>query len=131
VAIPQGQRPHSPELRQRLLVGAPVQVQVLAGPPVPVLGPLLSLHDQDQREIMFLGSEQGDLIYRFRSRAAAAGLNAPELRVSGALRDLAPWDMLAITVSRDRYGYCLDVNDTSTCGLGFTLGMGWTFFLCS
>jgi hypothetical protein len=126
-----GLLPHSPELRQRLLAGAPVQVQVLAGPTVPVLIPLLSLHDQDYREIMFLGSEQDNLVYHFRSRAAAVGLNAPELRVSGALRGLASGNMLSITVSRDRYGYCLDVNGTSTCGLGFTLGMGWTFFLYS
>jgi len=126
-----GLLPYSPELRQRLLAGAPVQVQVLVGPPVPVLIPLLSLHDQDYREIMFLGSEQDDLVCRFRSRAATVGLNAPELRVSGALRGLAAGDTLAITVSRDRHEYCLDVNGTSTCGLGFTLGMSWAFFLYS
>jgi hypothetical protein len=88
---------------------------VLAGRPVPALIPLLSLHDQDYREIMFLGPEQDDLVYR----------------VSGALRGLAPGDTLAITVSRDRHAYCLDVNGTSTCGLGFTLGIGWAFFLYS
>jgi len=126
-----GLLPYSPELRQRLLAGAPVQVQVLVGPPVPVLIPLLSLHDQDYREIMFLGSEQDDLVCRFRSRAATVDLNAPELRVSGALRGLAAGDTLAITVSRDRHEYCLDVNGTSTCGLGFTLGMSWAFFLYS
>jgi hypothetical protein len=88
---------------------------VLASPPVPALIPLLSLHDQDYREIMFLGPEQDDLVYR----------------VSGALRGLAPGDTLAITVSRDRHAYCLDVNGTSTCGLGFTLGIGWAFLLYS
>ena len=122
---------HSPELRQRLLAGAPVQVQALAGPPVPALVPLLSLQDEDQRDIVFLGPEQDDLVFRFHSRADALGLNAPEHRIAGALRGLAPGDALAITVSHDRHGYCLDVNGTSTCGLGFTVGMGWALFLYS
>jgi hypothetical protein len=123
--------PHSAELRGRLLAGASLSVHALAGPPVPALVPLMSLHDQDQREVVLLGSEGDDLVFRFRTRAAAARLNAPELRLWGALRGLAPGDALAVTVLREQRGYCVEVNATRTCGLGFTVGMGWALLLYS
>jgi len=126
-----GLLPHSPELRQRLLAGAPIQVQALAGPRVPTLVPLLSLYDEAQHAIVFLGPEQDDLVCRFHNRAAALGLNTPEHRRAGALRGIAPGDTLTITISHNRHGYCLEVNGTSTCGLGFTIGMGWALFLYS
>jgi hypothetical protein len=98
---------------------------------VPTLVPLLSLYDEAQRAIVFLGPEQDDLVCRFYNRATALGLNTPEHRLAGALRGLAPGDTLTITISHNRHGYCLDVNGTSTCGLGFTIDMGWAFFLYS
>ena len=43
------------------------------------------------------------------------------------LRGLSPGAAVDVTLSRAGRRYCVDVNGRSTCGLGYTLGMGWTF----
>jgi hypothetical protein len=47
------------------------------------------------------------------------------------LRGIRPGDALTVTVWRVRGRYCVAVNGRSTCGLGFTIGMGWAFFAYS
>ena len=114
-------------MRRCLLAKAPLHVSVLAGPPPPGLAPLLSLHDEKSVEILLLGADRDDLVLRFRTRAAVAGLDSPALRVRGALRGFSPGAPLEITVSPDHNARCIDVNRAPTCGLGFTAGIGWAF----
>ena len=131
LAIPAGASAESAQLRERFLSGTPLRVHAVAGPPVPTQVPLVTLHDMFRHEILLVGAEQEDLLLRFRTRAAAAELDTPAIRVPGVMRGLSPGDNLVITMSRAGQGYCVDVNTRSTCGLGFTLGMGWTLFLYS
>jgi VanZ family protein len=127
--IPPGPIPHSPELRSRLAAGEALRVRAVAGPPVAGLAPILSIHDEYRHEILLLGPDREDLVYRFRTRAAAVGFDSPELRVSGAMRGIRAGEPLVIVVAPERNGYCIEANRTATCGLGFTAGTGWALLL--
>src|SRR5262245_3225591 len=115
----------SREIRRRLLSGATMHVRAQAGPRPPGLAPLLTIHDGHQREILLLGIDGEDVVYRYRTRAIAAGLRGPEIRARQALRGIAWRDPLAIIVDPAGTGYCIRVNATERCGLGFTVGTGW------
>jgi hypothetical protein len=131
LAVPAGATVESRSLRERLLSGAPLRVRAVAAAPVPGRAPLFTLHDQFRNEILLLAAEGDDVLFRLRTRAAAAELDRPAIRARGALRGLAPGDDVALTVSRAGRAYCVEVNTRSTCGLGFTLGMGWSLLLYS
>ena len=126
--VPSGLIPHFLELRSRLIAGEPLRVRAVAGPPVAGLAPILSVNDW-QRELLMLGLDGEDLVYRFRTRGASLGLDSPELRVPGGSRGVRVDDRLAVTVKPARSGYCIDVNATTTCGIGYTAGMGWALLM--
>ncbi len=128
-AIPSGPIPYSPEIRRRLVAGETLRVRAVAGPPVAGLAPILSIHDEHQHEVLLLGPDREDLVYRFRTRAAAAGFDSPELRVPGAMRGVRTGEPLMVVVRPERNGYCVEVNRIATCGIGFTTGVGWALFL--
>ena len=127
--IAAGLSTESPQLRAGLLAGAPLRVRTVASSPVPIQAPLVTLHDASRNEILLLAADGDDVVFRLRTRAAAAELDSPAIRAPGVLRGLPPGGDVAVTVSRDRRGYCIDVNSHPTCGLGYTLGMGWTFLV--
>ena len=119
----------SDAIRELLLEGAPLYVRAVAGPPTPALGPLLSIYDDQQREIILLGPDRGDLVFRFRTHAAALRLDQPDLRALGAIRDLPPGDTIEITVWRDPSGSYMAMSGNPTRRLGFTIGSGWGILL--
>jgi hypothetical protein len=127
LAIPAGLSAESSRLRAGLLSGDPLRVRAIAAPPIASQVPLVTLHDAPRNELLLLAAEGDDIVFRLRTRAAAAELDSPAIRASGVMRDVHAGDHLAVTVSRDRRGYCVDVNGHATCGLGYTLGTGWTF----
>jgi hypothetical protein len=125
VSIPPGLIAHSAEVRQRLVRGETLRVQAVAGPPVPGLAPLLSIHDEQHREVLLVGPDRDDLVYRFRTLAASLGLDSPDISFKNALHGLAPEAPLTVEVATHGPAYCVEVNRESTCGLGFTAGSGW------
>jgi VanZ like family len=127
--VPAGVVARSAEARQRLLSGATLHVHAHAGPPPPGLAPLLTIHDRRQHEILLVGVDGDDLVYRYRTRAIAWRLGGSEIRIGGALRGVAAGDPLSVVVRRTPPGYCVRVNATEYCGLGYTLGSGWVFLL--
>jgi VanZ family protein len=126
--IPSGAIPHSPEVQTRLLAGQTLLVRAVAGPPPSGLAPILSIHDEYQREIVLLGADRTDLVYRFRTRAAVLGFDSPELRVPGTLSGIRPGDLLVVTVDHEGGQYRIEVNGVAA-RVGFTAGMGWTLLL--
>jgi VanZ family protein len=129
VGIPPGPIPHSPEIRSRLVAGDTLRIRALAGPPVAGLAPILSIHDEYQHEVLLMGPDREDLVYRFRTRAAAVGFDSPELRVRGAMRGVRAGEPLMVVVRPEGNRYCIDVNRTATFGIGFTAGVGWALLL--
>jgi glycopeptide antibiotics resistance protein len=121
----------SSRLRAELLAGTPVTIKTIAVARVPSLAPLASLHDVNRNEILLIAAEGHDVIIRLRSRAAAAELDSPPVRAAGILRGVSPGDALTMTIGRSGGRLCVVVNERSECGLGFTLGMGWTLLAYS
>ena len=113
-------------VREAVLGGGPVEVDFVAGPPVTRLASLLSVYDQDQREIFLLGPDRDDLVLRLRTRARGWRLDQPDLRASGAWPDLEPGTRDTVSaLSPSRGEWCLEGPAERHCGLGFTVGAGW------
>jgi hypothetical protein len=125
LTIPAGLSRDSPELRARLLAGAPLRVRAVAIPPVPGRAPLVVLHDAWRNEILLLAAHGEDLVFRLRTRAAAMHLQSPAIRAAGVLRGVSPGQPVDVVLGRASHGYCVEVNGRSTCGLGYTPGVGW------
>jgi glycopeptide antibiotics resistance protein len=131
VALGAGPNAESRQVRARLLAGAPLRVRAVAAAPVPTPAPLVTLHDATRNEILLLAAEGEDLLVRVRSRAAALQLDSPALRATGITQGIGPGEPLSVAVWRSGPRYCIDVNHRIRCGLGFTLGMGWTLAVYS
>ena len=128
-----GMNPASADMRARLLAGAPVQVRAVLAPSFADrdLVPFLTLFDQHFREILFLGRQGDDAVFRIRTRAAAVGLRAPAVRFIDVLRAVRPGDAITAAVSRKSREFCFEVNATSSCGFGYTVGSGWALLVSS
>ena len=126
ITLPDGRMENSDTVRRLLLEGAPLKVRATAGPEVTALASLVSVYDEAQREIVLLGPDRQDLVFRYRTQSTAWRLDQPDLRVRGALALVAPGETLVVTVWREPTGYCLECNGASTCHLGFTAGRGWS-----
>lgn len=86
--IPPGVIAHSPHIRERLLSGATLLVRARAGPRPAGPASLLTINDAHRREILFLGVEGEDVVYRYRTRAMDRVSSDPEIRsAGGASRD--------------------------------------------
>jgi VanZ family protein len=121
---------HNPdEVRRSLLTGAPLRIVALAGARARKLAPTLVIEDEDGNELLLTGPDRDDWVLRLRTRAASLRLDQPDLRLRGALTRVAPGDTLRIEARRDPDGYCLRVNETQACRLGFTIGSGWALLL--
>lgn len=127
--IPSRRLADSDSVRSLLLAGAELRVEAVAGPPVESLASLVSIYDQAHREIVLLGPDRGDLVVRFRTLARALRLDQPDLRLAGAMKDLEVGDPLLVSLSGEPGDYCVSLNHTTRCGVGFTLGSGWGILL--
>ena len=131
--LPPGLVVNSAAVRELLLAspGPSLHVRAVAGPPTVALGGLLVIDDQRQREVLLLGPDRNDLVFRYRTRAVALHLrlDAPDIRFSNALRSVATGDTLAITVRGSRGQYTMSANGSRAEGLGFTVASGWGLLL--
>ncbi len=126
-AIPRGRRVDDSEgTRARLEDGARLRAVALAGPRTERLSSLVSIYDDQHREVVLLGPDGDDLVYRYRTRSIAWRLDQPDLRLRGALSGVSSGDTLRAAVERDGDRYCLIVNRVRSCNLGFTTGAGWS-----
>jgi len=121
--------PNPDKVRRSLLTGAPLRIVALAGARARALAPMLVIEDEDGNELLLTGPDRDDWVLRLRTRAASLRLDQPDLRLRGALIRVAPGDTLRIEARRDPDGYCLRVNETQACRLGFTIGSGWALLL--
>jgi len=111
--------------------GFSLQVHALAGPRLPALGPLFAIFDGRQREIILLGPDRDDLVFRFRTRAAAVRLDQPDIRLENAMRHITTGDVIDLSVRREGKGrgFRITVNGWSDSRRGFSVGSGWALLL--
>ena len=93
------------------------------------LAPILSVDDEEQQEIVLLGVDRADLVFRYRTRSTAWRLDQPDLRVFQALQNIGPRDSLDITVRGAAERYRVTLNGAPMRDLGFTAGRGWGILL--
>src|SRR3989442_4893796 len=104
-------------------------VRAIAGSRTAALGSLLSIYDAQQRERLLVGPDRDDLVFRFRMRAANLLLDQPDVRLLGGMRRAAPKDTISTTVRGRSGNYCVAINGVGACGLGYTVGSGWTLLI--
>jgi VanZ family protein len=128
--VPSWQMPAESE-RLRVLVaeGAPIRVAAVAGPPVSGLAPIFSIYDDEDREILLVGTDGEDAVFQYRTLGMALKMDRPGLRLPGAFRGIREGDPLRIEVVRRGRGYCMAVNDARSCSVGYTLADTWGVFL--
>jgi hypothetical protein len=131
VRFPAGPIANSAAVREALRSpqGFSLRVRAVAGPPPAAVAALFAVYDQHQHEILLLGPDRDDLVFRYRTRAATSRLDQPDMRLVGALRAVAPGDSLDVTVHGRRGRYAVTVNSSAPAALGFTLGSGWALLM--
>jgi hypothetical protein len=127
IRIPVGPIANSAAVREALESSEDfsLRVRAVAGPRTDALAALVAVYDQQRLEIVFLGADRDDLVFRLRTRAARWRLDQPDIRLSGGLRAIAPGDALDVTVRGRRGRYAVSVNASAGARLGFTVGSGW------
>jgi hypothetical protein len=124
--VPPRRIEHSEWVRLALLRGGPIEVGFSGGPEVPGLASLFNVSDERLREIVLIGPDRQDLVFRYRTRSTAWGLDQPDLRVPGGW-SARPGELAAVRAwSPARGEWCLASGRAHHCGLGFTVGSGWT-----
>jgi hypothetical protein len=122
----------SPEVRSALLNPRSVlEVRARSGQPTTGLAPIFSIFDDRQREIVLLGQDGRDLIYRVRTRTGGLGLRGPALRLREALpRDADFPFQLRASYRPGQYDLeTIGGTDSSTGTLVLSASWGWAMFL--
>jgi VanZ like family len=113
-------------VRQALIANKPIDVEVIAGPPVEGLAPIFSIADQYRRGIVLVGADIDDLVFRYSTGAAFFRLDQPYVRLVGGMNGIEPGSRITLRVSSPKWGwYCLEGPRGSACDLGFSVGDGW------
>ena len=123
--VPSGRLEDSRAIRDLLRNGSSIRVTAVAGPPTSQLSALFGIADTRQNIILLIGPRGDHLLYLPRMRAESFRLDRPVLDVPDVM-DLTPGDTIEVRVWRDGAAYCATVNQDQVCGLGFTVGSGWT-----
>jgi hypothetical protein len=132
IPLPGTRLRNSEEVRQALLAPESVlEVKATSGQPTDDVAPIFSIFDDHQREILLLGQDGLNLVFRVRTRTGPLGLRSPALQLSHAL----PPDTGTSIELRARYRpghYLLDADvggHTHTRDLALSSSWGWTFLL--
>jgi hypothetical protein len=127
IEIPQGRIGDSDGVRARLGGDYALRVRARAGAPPEDQAALVLITDAAQREILLLGPDRDDLVFRFRSRSQALGLETAMVRLPQALQSVGLGDALELMVERTGADLCFSIDGEVDCGHGFTVGDGWLF----
>jgi hypothetical protein len=126
IEIPSGREIPDPDrIRRRLAGDYALRVDALSGDPPERLAAFAMITDAAQNEIVLLGPDQRDLVYRFRNRGRPLGLEMASVRMPLALDPFRPGDRLELAVERSGTDLCIAVNGDASCGFGFAAGDGW------
>ena len=103
-----------------------LEATAIAAPYPPGLtSPLLALVDKDVKKVIMLSVDGSDLTLRYYMPALRWTLEQPDLRLRGALKNVAPGDTFKAATWHDSTNVCLRLNTTARCHLGYTIGDGW------
>lgn len=127
-----GTRLSSAAVREALLASqSELEVRAVTGTPTADLAPIFSIFDDRQREIVLLGQNGTDLVYRLRTRSNALRLRSPALRLTGVLpTEPGARVELRARYTPGRYHLEAEIGDKSfSQDLALSVSWGWTFLL--
>ena len=128
-ALVHGAVPEVAAAREALGAGEALRVRAISAGPAAGFEAIFLVSDARDRELVLLALDGEDLVYRFRSRARALGLEPAVLRARGAWRGAGSETPVALGVWRAGASLCLARDASVSCGLGFSAGSGWTLVL--
>ncbi len=126
--LPSRELADSERFRALMIGDTTLEVMSVAAPAPSALAPIFSVYDDLQREMILLGADRGHLVYRYRTRAAELRLDQPDLRLPGALADVAPGDTIELSVHRVARGHVLTHAGRAAL-LSFSVGVGWALLM--
>ena len=116
-------------VRALLRAGAPIRVGAVVAAKTSRQAAMFAIYDGLKREVVLIGPDRDDLVFRVRMRSASARLEQPDIRVVGGWRDLVPGSEVAVTARRSGRHYCVGFGPEPPCNSGFSAGMGWALLL--
>lgn len=117
------------QLRELLRAGAPIRVVADVAAKTSRQAAMFAVYDDLKREVVLIGPDGNDLVFRQRMRAASTWLDQPDLRVVDGWRNLSPGSEVTVTVRRSGRKYCIGFGPQPPCASGFSAGVGWALFL--
>ncbi len=111
--------------------GMPLSVHAIAGARTSGLASLFSIYDEQQREVILIGPDRDDLVFRYRTRAMNWRLHQPVFRFEGVFDSIEIGDTLTVAAITEGEELCLWFNSQTRCGFRFSSGAGWTLLLKS
>jgi hypothetical protein len=131
-SLPSTRLPNSAALRRALLEGpVTVEATVEAGSPTARVAPIASIFDQHQHEVLILGQEGRDLIFRLRLRASDLRLRSPAVRLPDAL-PAVPGDPVTLRAERGAQMVLLQSShggSHSSLAFALTPSLGWSLLM--
>jgi len=123
--LPPRRLPDSAGAARRLAAGGPVSARFVAGPRPAGLAPIVSVYDDRQREVLLLGVERQDIVFRYRTRAARARLNAPDARLRAGTLLLRHGREYRLAAEATASGICIRLDTVAACDVAPTTARGW------
>ena len=118
-------------LRANLMGGEPIRLRLdQARAPAAARRPVLSIRDPHHRSIRTISTDAADLVMRFRVVGARLGLMSPALRARSVLEGHDS-SQVALDISPDRRGYCVQAGARRSCVYGGGVSSGWALFVDS
>jgi hypothetical protein len=99
--------------------------RAIAGPPPSGLAPVITIHDEEQREILLLGIDGSDFVMRQYLRATALGFETPSQVLRGRLDGLDVGERFDATVTTDGPWHNVAVAGHPPAPIGWTPGRSW------
>ena len=95
LALPSWRLDDSAVARDAMRAGS-LEVTAIAGNPPRAVAPIFSMADGAERQIMLLGADRDQLVFRYHTRAMQLRLDSPDHRFDGAFAGVVPGDSLEI-----------------------------------
>jgi hypothetical protein len=114
---------------RKLLATHAIEARFIAGPPTSRLAPIVSIHDGAGREIIQLGIDRTDFVYRYWGLADEVRFDHADLRVDRWFDGIRPGDTTYLAMRFTRGGYCLQLNQRQQCRTGFSVGDTWSLII--
>lgn len=113
-------------IRQQLSTNVTLRVDAISAAARSRQAAMLAIYDEFKREVMLIGPDRHDLVFRLRTRSASWWLDQPSIRIVDGWRSVVPGSSIMVTARRAGRAYCVGFGPEPPCSSGFTAGMGWT-----